>query len=803
MGRRSAAPQRTATRTPSTPANVGPRRVAPKPISAFRTGRPWWHFLIDAGVLAVLLGVGVLGFGPAFGHDPKYLIAGFGAIALGLGVAALGAHWRLGLVTMVALSFVVYMLFGSVLAARDESIAGFIPSMESLRGLLLGIMLSWKHMLTLAAPVGTSVQVMVVPYLATFIAAIAAGTLAWRLRNATWSLIPVVALFITGILFGTAQVFMPGVRGVILTVGAVAWLAYRYEVTRRETAAAVSANQDVADPGAARTAFWRRLGMAAGVIAVAGTLTMVATPALTAPGAREVLRENVVPPPELHELASPLTKFRDYVKNEKEKVLFQVEGLPKDGRLRLAAMDSYDGVVFNVDPNSSASFTPIGDPKSLNQNAGGGASAVDISIDGYSGVWIPNVAVAQSLAYKSVQGSTPTLYLNKESGTALNFAGVTKGDAYAMSVDTPVVDQAKLAKAHFGAIRLPKPDNVPQVVGVKATDIVGEISNPLEQVRALETALKQQGKFSNGLEGQVQSSSGHNAARITKLLSGTEMIGDDEQYATAMVLMARHLGIPARVVMGFYPDPESPANGAKILKVTGADVHAWVEVNFAGVGWVPFNPTPDKDNVPNPPEPQKASKPKPQVLQPPPPPQEPADLPDDNNADAINTNSKDNPVAAIVSRILLIVAVAAIPVVVLVLPLVLIVALKSRRRKKRLTRGLPTDRVGGGWSEVLSQATDLGAAVDPSGTRRETATSLENSFPGTQGTTALLAHRADAAIFGPGQPSEEEVAGYWDNVEQSLKSMNGSVGFWKRMRARFSPRSLLVEARKRPGRTAK
>ncbi|PYH00345.1 transglutaminase [Arthrobacter stackebrandtii] len=751
----------------------------------------------------MLLGVGVLGFGPAFGHDPKYLIAGFGAIVLGLGIAALGAHWRLGLITMMAVSFAAYMLFGSALAAQEESIAGFIPTGESLRGLLLGIMLSWKHMLTLAAPVGTSVQVMVVPYLATFIAAIAAGTLAWRLRNAAWSLIPVVALFITGILFGTAQVFLPGFRGVILTVGGVAWLAYRYELARRETAASVSTNHEVADTGAARTAFWHRMGMAAGVIAVAGTLTMVATPALTAPGAREVLRENVIPPPELHELPSPLTKFRDYLKNEKETVLFTVDGLPKDGRIRIAAMDSYDGVVFNVDPNSSASFTPIGDPKSLNQSMGDGAAAVGIKIAGYNGVWIPNVAVAQSLAYQSSGGNTPTLYLNKESGTALNFAGITQGDSYAMNVDVPVVDQGRLAKAHFSTVRLPKPENVPQVVGVKASNIVGDISNPLEQVQALENALKQQGKFSNGLEGQVQSSSGHNAARITKMLSDEQMIGDDEQYATAMVLMARHLGIPARVVMGFYPDPQGKSNGAKSLKVTGSDVHAWVEVNFAGVGWVPFNPTPDKDNVPNPPEPQKASKPKPQVLQPPPPPQEPADLPDDNNADAINTNSKDNPVAEIVSRILLIVAVAAVPVVILILPLVLIVGLKSRRRKKRLTQGLPTDRVGGGWSEVLSQATDLGAVVDLSGTRRETAASLETSFPGTQGTTALLAQRADAAIFGPGQPTESEVTGYWDNVEQSLKSMNGSVGFWKRMRARFSPRSLLVESRKRSGRTAK
>ena len=127
---------------------------------------------------------------PPLATTPRYLVAGFGAIVLGLAVAALGAHWRLGLVTMVGLAFAVYMLFGSALAAPGEAILGFIPSLESLRGLLLGIMLSWKQLLTLAPPVGTSVEVMVVPYLSAFVAAVVAGTLAWRLRSAYWAMMP-------------------------------------------------------------------------------------------------------------------------------------------------------------------------------------------------------------------------------------------------------------------------------------------------------------------------------------------------------------------------------------------------------------------------------------------------------------------------------------------------------------------------------------------------------------------------------------------------------------------------------------
>ena len=52
-----------------------------------------------------------------------------------------------------------------------------------------------------------------------------------------------------------------------------------------------------------------------------------------------------------------------------------------------------------------------------------------------------------------------------------------------------------------------------------------------------------------------------------------------------------------------------------------------------------------------------------------------------------------------------------------------------------------------------------------------------------------------AAIFGAGQPSEDQVREYWDIVDGSLKELTGTLGFWGRQRARFSPRSLLADGR--------
>ncbi len=62
-----------------------------------------------------------------------------------------------------------------------------------------------------------------------------------------------------------------------------------------------------------------------------------------------------------------------------------------------------------------------------------------------------------------------------------------------------------------------------------------------------------------------------------------------QQFSGSMALMLRMVGIPARVASGFAPGIND-ANGD--YKITDIDAHAWVEVYFGGIGWVPFDPTP-------------------------------------------------------------------------------------------------------------------------------------------------------------------------------------------------------------------
>ena len=98
---------------------------------------------------------------------------------------------------------------------------------------------------------------------------------------------------------------------------------------------------------------------------------------------------------------------------------------------------------------------------------------------------------------------------------------------------------------------------MPQEFAEIASKAVAEATTPIEQVRALQTMLSEGGFFSHGLEGEALSRAGHGAERISTLLGADQMVGDDEQYAVAMALLAGELGIPARVVMGFYPEEDA------------------------------------------------------------------------------------------------------------------------------------------------------------------------------------------------------------------------------------------------------
>jgi len=98
-------------------------------------------------------------------------------------------------------------------------------------------------------------------------------------------------------------------------------------------------------------------------------------------------------------------------------------------------------------------------------------------------------------------------------------------------------------------------------------------------------------------------------------------------FASAMTLLCRMAGMPARYVEGFIAEPDDSG----IAYVTGLNAHAWTEVYFEGFGWVPFDATPSRQdteqNDPPPPEDEPPPQPTPTPHPPPPPPPPPTPPP--------------------------------------------------------------------------------------------------------------------------------------------------------------------------------
>ena len=84
------------------------------------------------------------------------------------------------------------------------------------------------------------------------------------------------------------------------------------------------------------------------------------------------------------------------------------------------------------------------------------------------------------------------------------------------------------------------------------------------------------------------------AAGLTSFLTTTRT-GYCVQYASAMTVLTRLLGIPARFVTG-YTAGTPGKGGSYVVKTT--DAHAWTEVYFPTFGWIRFEPTPSGPAAP-------------------------------------------------------------------------------------------------------------------------------------------------------------------------------------------------------------
>ncbi|HEY0119279.1 MAG TPA: DUF3488 and transglutaminase-like domain-containing protein [Cellulomonas sp.] len=168
----------------------------------------------------------------------------------------------------------------------------------------------------------------------------------------------------------------------------------------------------------------------------------------------------------------------------------------------------------------------------------------------------------------------------------------TSGQTYAMQVYVPTLTADDLKDASVG--RPPGSDDYLQLPDsqhlddIKATarQIIGDATTPYAEALALQSYLRSTANFT--YDTRVPPATTNDA--VWDFLQDRR--GYCVQFATAMAIMARTLGIPTRVAVGFLPGNAVQDGDHFTYVVSGKLAHAWPELYFQGFGWVRFEPTP-------------------------------------------------------------------------------------------------------------------------------------------------------------------------------------------------------------------
>lgn len=260
-------------------------------------------------------------------------------------------------------------------------------------------------------------------------------------------------------------------------------------------------------------------------------------------------------------------------------------------------------------------------------------------------------------------------------------------------------------------------------------------------------------------------------------------------FSSAMVVMLRQLGVPARLVEGFAVPPglagSSDGEGNIVLPVTNSMAHAWVEAYFPEYGWVTFDPTPRGDlplvDRTHPAPAQEGNEaPAPDASSPNAEPERPeqAEAPTaPAEGDAALPDEGQAPSGILLPLLLLVGAAAAL-------------ALLGWRRLRRLD-SLPAQdaaqTVQQVWVRTESLMDRFGAGRRPHQTPREYAEYLGEQWPALARAAQHLAQDYEQVRFAPPSASVDPGAArrarrFWQHVRDALVDRYGWRGYlWRRL----------------------
>ncbi len=786
-----------------------------------RAAMPAWSLL----VLGVLFVGPVVMFESVFGGGQGAIAAGVGVL-VGLLVSWAASKWRWDLLSIVASVVAAHFLFGGGAALRETTRWGVVPTSRTLQTLVIGAVEAWKDLLTLTPPAASYVGPAMVPWMACLVCSVAAGVVTVRYGRPMWGSVALILCGVIAIMWGPTG-HTPNLALVIVWwVALIAWWSWASAIGRARSGTDIVIGMSSSTTSASTTMggssrqvvhVWWRVGMGALMV---GVMVAAAIPAasLLGPTAsdRIVGRDVVEPPVDAREYPSPLSSYRHYNKDLEDSSLIHVSNLPKEARVRLGAMDVYDGTTFGMsvaNTDGTAGYRRVGSTIP-GRSADDAELETNVSTSQLLGPWVPTIGQVHVLRFDegdpNAAAQQKGLNYDLWAETALT-TGPAGEMGYTMSLSMPR-EHADSEYASVEATRYAGGDtNVPKDVDTLAAEHTTTARSDLEKARAIENFLHTDGYYSN--DDTINSRPGSSQDRIQRMIGADMLVGDDEQYATLMALMLHSQGINARVVMGAYREGTSGN-----VDLTGADMHAWVEVEFPGVGWATFDPTPPRDQQPTTQVNKPKSVPKPQVLQPPEPPEQPVELPPatrDQATDPHDPNGLHIPWMAI--------GTVSLSLLILLGPIVLVLLAKSRRRKSR-RKAAAAEAVRGSWDELVDTAIDSGLVVEPHLTRQEVAWALASQwapetpegaeapsrksrksgkrsaadvrvpgwslFSGAVPRVVTVARRADVADFALTGARSQDAEQAWEDVDELRREWASSVSVFARVRHALSLKSL-------------
>lgn len=498
-------------------------------------------------------------------------------------------------------------------------------------------------------------------------------------------------------------------------------------------------------------------------IAVAAATALGVAVIATTVGAFEPRRLVTPPSAELIE-RSPLSRLATLAEDG-DRELLRHSGVP--GRLRLVALSRFDGSAWAAD----ARYRPIGavGPPTLPPGNDPAPVSAAVTIGSLEGVWLPALGTPTAVAPPPDRADVRMdVRMDAESGSLIVAGGLRPGLRYTVSaqVDRPSDGALQVAAVPAEPRYLDVP-RLPYLFAEYAQRVVNGARTPFEQAILIEAAVREQGRLT------TTAPAGSSYARLETFLFGRPgtpgaRTGTSEQFATAFAVLARATGLPTRVVFGFQPGRRG-ADGTYVVRAR--DALAWPEVYFTGLGWMPFDPTPqpdrDADEVgvrkevldrvgPDEPTPRPA-----------------ASRPDSRRSGATPAPAADSAAPPLtpwrIARLLLTAALVGLAAVALA---------RARRRLRHRRLGAP-----GAWSEVLDLLVLVGVRPPPWRTTQWVATAV----PAGADAALRLAELADRSVFAPPGP----VASPWRDLRAFRRALRRTVPWYRRLAWPIDPRPLL------------